>query len=79
MPQPNPIIARQLRDAQVELARLQALKRELFPPNPRPLSEPDRFPRQATPEQIRQRNEIIARIETLEQQIEELYAKLYTR
>lgn len=79
MPQPNPIIARQLREAQAELTRLLARKHELYPPNPHPFSEPDRFPRHATPEQIRQRNELIARIEALEQQIEELYAKLYTR
>jgi len=79
MSQPNPIIARQLRDAQAELARLKALKLQLFPPNPHPFIQADRFPRHATPEQIRQRNEIIARIETLEHRIEELHAQLYTR
>lgn len=79
MPTPNPIIARQLRDARAELARLKAEKLRLFPPNPHPLVQPDTFPRDATPAQIRQRNELVARIEALEQQIEELQAQLYTR
>ena len=79
MATPNPGIAQQLRQAQAELARLTAEKRKLFPPNLHPFAEPDRFPREATPEQIRQRNALITRIETLEQQIEELEARLYTR
>ena len=77
MATPNPIIAQQLRDAQAELARLKAEKLRLFPPNPHPFARPDNFPRDATPAQIRQRNELVARIEALEQQIEELSAKLY--
>jgi hypothetical protein len=77
MATPNPIIAQQLRDAQAELARLKAEKLRLFPPNPHPFAQPDRFPRDASPAQIRQRNELVARIEALEQQIEELAAKLY--
>ena len=79
MASPNPIIGQQLREAQTELARLRAEKLRLFPPNPHPLAQPDRFPRDATPDQIRQRNQLVARIETLEQRIEELEAKLYTR
>jgi hypothetical protein len=77
MAAPNPIIAQQLRQAKDELARVQADKRSLFPPNLHPFAQPDRFPRDATPEQIRQRNALIARIEELEQRIEELEAKLY--
>ena len=75
---PNPAIAQQLRDAQAELTRLKADKLRLFPPNPHPFAEPDRFPRNATLEQIRQRNALVARIEALEQRIEELEGKLYT-
>jgi len=77
MATPNPVIARQLREAEAELAHLRAEKLKLFPPNPHPFAQPDRFPRDATPAQIRQRNELVARIEALEQQIEELAARLY--
>lgn len=76
---PNPLIAKQLRQARAELARLKAEKLKLFPPNPHPFVQRDRFPNEATPEQIRQRNELVARIEELEQQIEELEDRLYTR
>ena len=79
MATPNPIIGQQLREAQTELARLRVEKLRIFPPNPHPLAQPDRFPRDATPDQIRQRNQLVAHIETLEQRIEELEAKLYTR
>lgn len=77
MPSPNPIIARQLREAKEELARLCAEKRRLFPPNPYPFAQTDRFPREATPAQIQRRNELVAGIEALEHQIEELEARLY--
>jgi hypothetical protein len=79
MPTPNPVIAQQLCDARDELARLKAEKLCLFPPNPHPFAEPDRFPRNATPEQIRRRNELVARIETLEHLIEDLESKLYSK
>ncbi len=79
MPPPNPVIEKQLREARAELARLKARKLELFPPNPHPLVQRDRFPHEATPEQIRLRNELVARIEALERQIEELEERLYTR
>jgi hypothetical protein len=42
------------------------------------LAQPDRFPREATPAQIRQRSDLVTRIEALEHQIEELETKLYT-
>lgn len=75
---PNPQIEKQLRQARAELARLKAEKLKLFPPNPHPFVQHDRFPYEATPEQIRQRNELVARMEELEQQIEELEERLYT-
>jgi hypothetical protein len=78
MPTPNPTIAQQLREAKDELTRLRAEKLRLFPPNPHPFAQSDRFPREATPAQIQQRTELVARIEALEHQIEELQAKLYT-
>ena len=75
----NPQIAEQLRRAREELARLKADKARLFPANPHPFVEPDRFPRDYTPEQIQQRNQLVAQIEKLEQQIEDLEARLYSR
>ncbi len=77
MPIPNPQIVAELRQANDELARLKAKKLELFPPNPHPFAQADQFPKKATPEQIRQRNEIIAQIEELEQRIEKLQDRLY--
>lgn len=65
-------IAQALVQAKQELARLKAEKLKLFPPNPHPLAQADTFPKNATPEQIRQRNELIARIEELEKRIQEL-------
>jgi len=73
----NPKIAEQLRQAKLELAQLKAEKLKLFPPNPHPFVQPDAFPRHATPEQIKRRNEIVARIEVLEREIEELAEQLY--
>lgn len=75
----NPQIAEQLRQAREELARLKAEKARLFPANPHPFVEPDRFPRDYTPDQIQQRNQLIAQIESLEQRIEDLEARLYTK
>ena len=79
MPTPNPAIAAQFQQAKDELARLKAEKLELFPPNPHPFAQNDAFPRNATPQQIKQRNEIVARIEELERRIEELKDQLYTK
>jgi outer membrane protein TolC len=64
--------ALELAKAKEELARLKAEKLRLFPPNPHPLAQPDQFPKNATPEQIRQRNELVARIEELEKRVEAL-------
>ena len=72
MSTPNPQKTAELARAKQELARLKTEKLELFPPNPHPLAQPDQFPKNATPEQIRQRNELIARIEELEKRIEAL-------
>jgi hypothetical protein len=72
MSTPNSNDAAELAKAKQELAGLKAEKLRLFPPNPHPLAQPDRFPQNATPEQIRQRNELVARIEELERRIEEL-------
>jgi hypothetical protein len=58
--------------AQQQLAQLKAEKLKLFPPNPHPFAQPDQFPKNATPEQIKQRNDLIARIEELERRIKEL-------
>lgn len=67
----KPIATQRLREAKEELKRLKAEKLKLFPPNPHPFAQPDAFPSNATPEQIAQRNALIARIEELEQLIEE--------
>ena len=75
----NPQIAEQLRHAREELARLKAEKARLFPANPHPFVEPDRFPRDYTPDQIQQRNQLVAQIESLEKRIEDLEARLYTK
>ena len=75
----NPQIAEQLRQAREELAQLKAEKARLFPANPHPFVEPDRFPRDYTPDQIQQRNQLVAQIESLEQRIEDLEARLYTK
>ncbi len=79
MPTANPIIASQLQTAREELARLKSEKARLYPPNPHPFSEPDRYPGDSSPEQIAHRNELIARIELLERQIEDLQDRLFTK
>lgn len=72
MPLPNSKIADELARAKQELAQLKAEKLKLFPPNPHPFAQADLFPQNASPEQIKQRNDLIARIEQLEQRIKEL-------
>ncbi len=74
---PNPQIAEALRRAKAELAQCRAEKLKLFPPNPHPWAEPDRFPHTATPELIARRNALVARIEELEHQIATLEDELY--
>lgn len=66
---PNPKNALALQQAKQELARLKADKLKLFPPNPHPFAQADTFPKNATPDQIKQRNELVARIEELEKRI----------
>ncbi len=75
----NPQIAEQLRQAREELAKLKEEKRQLYPPNPFPLAQPDDYPSKYTPEQIRRRNELNARIEALEQRVDELELRLYSK
>ncbi len=79
MPTPNPKVAAELQKAREELARLKAEKLRLYPPNPHPLAEPDRYPRDYTAEQIRHRNELVAQIESLEHRIDELELRLYSK
>lgn len=69
MPPPNPQVAEQLRQAKEKLAQLRAEKLALFPPNPHPFAQADQFPKNATAEQIRQRNALVAQIEELERRI----------
>jgi hypothetical protein len=77
MPIPNPQAAEELRQAKEELARLKAEKLRLYPPDPHPLAEPSRYPREYTPEQIDYRNRLVARIEEMEKRIEDLQDRLY--
>jgi hypothetical protein len=78
MATPNPHVAEELRQAQDALARLKAEKLQLFPPNPHPFVEPDKFPGGYTPDQIRRRNQLVAEIERLEKQVRDLQDRLYT-
>jgi uncharacterized protein Yka (UPF0111/DUF47 family) len=77
MPTPNPKIADQLKHAKEELGRLKAEKSRLYPPNPHPLAQPDKYPGDYTPEQISYRNELVSKIEALERQIDLLQDQLY--
>jgi hypothetical protein len=79
MPSQNPQVAEKLRQAKEELARLSEEKLRLYPPDPHPLAEPSHYPRDYTPEQIAYRNRLVAHIEELEQQIEELQDRLYQK
>ncbi len=79
LPSPNPEIQRQLDAARRELAETRAEKTRLFPPNTLPFAQPDKYPQDYTPEQIRQRNQLNNKIEQLEARIEELSRRLYTK
>ncbi|MBI3915077.1 MAG: hypothetical protein HY327_12940 [Chloroflexi bacterium] len=79
MPTPNPTIAEELKRAKEELARIKAEKTRLYPPNLHPLAQPDSYPDKSTSAQIQQRNEMVRKIEALEQQIEMLQDQLYRK
>ncbi len=79
VPNPNPDVQRLLDEARRELAEARAEKLQEFPPNPHPFAQPDKFPGDYTPEQIKRRNELTARIEHLEQRIEQLSRQLYMK
>ncbi len=79
MPTPNPRVAEQLRQAKDRLAQLKAEKARLYPPNPHPFVEPDRYPRDYTTEQIQHRNKLVKQIEDLEKRIDELQDRLYSK
>ncbi len=78
MATPNPEIQRQLDEARRELAEAKAEKQRLFPPNLHPFAEPDKYPKDYTPEQIVQRNALNAKIESLEKRIDDLQNRLYS-
>ncbi len=75
----NPEIQRLLEEAKRELAEVRAEKSRLFPANPHPFAQPDKYPKDYSPEQIRRRNELNAQIETLENRIEELQNRLFSK
>ncbi len=78
MATPNPIIAQQLRQAKEKLDQLRAEKARLYPPNPHPFVQPDRYPGDYTPQQIQHRNQLVQQIEELEKRVQELQDRLYT-
>jgi len=75
----NPRIAEALKKAREGLEQIKAEKLRLYPPNPHPLAQPDAYPGNYAPEQIRQRNQLVAQIEMLEKQIELLQDQLYQK
>ena len=79
MATPNPAIQAQLDAAKQELARLKAEKLRLFPPNTDPLGTPDKFPGDYTPEQIAKNRELSAQIDMLEQRVDDLQLRLYSK
>ncbi len=76
---PNPRIAQQLDQAKDKLAQLKAEKARLYPANPHPFVEPDRYPHDFTPEQVQNRNRLVQQIEELEKRIDELQDQLYKK
>lgn len=79
MPTPNPVIQAQLEQARAQLAALKAERTRLFPPNTDPLGAPDRYPRDYSPAQIEQHKQLVAKIEALEQRVDDLQSRLYTK
>lgn len=79
MATPNPAIQQSLNEAKEQLSALKAEKLALFPPNTDPLGSPDRFPRDYTPDQIAKHKQLDSQIEMLEQRIDDLQLRLYTK
>jgi hypothetical protein len=79
MPTPNPQVQELLDQAKAQLAAIRAEKLRLFPPNTDPLGSPDRYPGSYTKEQIEHRNQLNAQIEMLEQRIDDLQTRLYSK
>jgi hypothetical protein len=79
MATPNPTIQKMLDEAKQQLAAAKAEKARLFPPNLDPLGTPDRFPRDYTPEQIDKHKQLNAQIEMLENRVDDLQSRLYTK
>ncbi len=79
MATPNPRIAQQLQQARDKLAQLKAEKARLYPANPHPFVEPDRYPHDFSPEQIQHRNRLVQQIEELEKRIDDLQDQLYRK
>ncbi len=78
-PTPNPRIQEALKQARDELKRLRDEKTRLYPPNPHPFAQKDRYPQDYTPEQIKYHNELDRRIQELEERIEGLQTRLYSK
>lgn len=79
MTTPNPNIQKALEQAKAQLAELKAEKARLYPPNPHPLAQPDTYPQGYTAEQIAQHNALDAQIEMLEQRVDDLQLRLYSK
>jgi hypothetical protein len=75
----NPQVADEIQQAKAELAQLKAEKLRLYPPNPHPFAQPDRFPDAYTPDQIAHRNQLVQKIEELEKRLEVLQDHLYRK
>jgi 2-phospho-L-lactate transferase/gluconeogenesis factor (CofD/UPF0052 family) len=75
----NPEIKKLLEHAKRELAAAKEEKARLFPANLHPLAEADKYPQDYTPDQIHRRNFLNARIESLENQIEDLLNRQYLK
>ncbi|MBI4674522.1 MAG: hypothetical protein HY741_22990 [Chloroflexi bacterium] len=79
MAAPNPTIQKLLDEAKAQLAAAKAEKARLYPPNTDPLGAPDKYPRDYTPAQITKHNRLDAEIEMLEQRVDDLQLRLYSK
>jgi hypothetical protein len=79
MSTPNPQIQEMLDLARAQLAAIKAEKLRLYPPNTDPLGSPDKYPGSYTHAQIEHRNQLNAQIEMLEQRIDDLQMRLYSK